>query len=87
MGDKKVSKRTLPSGEEVFHHPPDKDHPDGKQVLVRDPHASPMRRKLNDALGTNKAAHEELHQRRREAIERKRAAEDAAGVPPDKRSC
>lgn len=82
MGEQRISKRTLGSGEQVLHHPPDDAHPDGKQVLIRE--GSPLKDRLDASLADNQAAHQELMAAHTERIEVKKASQAAQGLPPDK---
>lgn len=82
MGDKRVSIRTLPSGEKVHHHPPDDKHPEGKMVLIRE--TSPLRDRLEAALEDNQRRHEDLQAKHTERIEAKKAEQAAKGLPPEK---
>jgi hypothetical protein len=82
MGDKKVTIRTLPSGERVYHHPPDRLHPEGRQVLIRE--RSPLRDRLDARQPIDKARHAELkaHHQGKAATKRNRAL--SRGMPPEK---
>lgn len=82
MGDKRVSTRTLPSGETCLHHPPDDQHPDGKLVLVRD--CSPLRDKINDTRDEKKSRHDDLNAVHEVRINNKLARHKAKGLPPEK---
>lgn len=82
MGQKRESTRTLPSGEKVRHHPPDKAHPEGKMVLIPGP--SPLRERLAAAQEDNRARHQELLAQHEETISAKKADQEAKGLPPEK---
>lgn len=82
MGDKRVSKRTLDSGETVLHHPPSEEYPNGKQVLL--PQGSPLRDRLDSRLVENQARHDEMQQALLDNIEIKKAAQEEKGLPPEK---
>lgn len=82
MGDKRVSVRTLPSGEQVNHYPPDERHPDGKQVLIPGP--SPLKARLLAARAHRKLRHGAIHQGHLERIKVKVALQKAKGVPAEK---
>lgn len=78
MGDKQVSVRTLPSGEQVYHHP------DGTQVMLPHNTVSDLY-ETDEHLDTRLWLDAEKTQHRLTAVEEKRAAQ-AAGrpVPHDK---
>lgn len=82
MGEKRISKRTLDSGEQVIHHPPDDQHPEGKMVLVRT--GSPLRERLDAALEDNQTRHAEIHQAHADRIEAKKVAQFDRGLPSEK---
>jgi methylphosphotriester-DNA--protein-cysteine methyltransferase len=82
VGDKRISKRTLDSGETVLHHPPDEAHPEGKQVLTD--RVSPLKERLEAALEDNQRRHQEIGQVHLDRIEVKRAAQAEKGLPPEK---
>lgn len=82
MGDKRVSKRTLDSGETVLHHPPDDAHPDGKMVLTD--RVSPLKERMDAALEENQRRHEEITQGHLDRIETKRTLQIEKGLPPEK---
>lgn len=82
MGDKRVSIRTLPSGEKVQHHPPDHRHPDGMLVLIRE--GSALRDKLHHQRDEKRARHAEIHEGHRQRIVAKVAAQQAKGLPGEK---
>lgn len=82
MGDKRISVRTLPSGERVFHHPPDAAHPEGKQVLIRG--TSPLRERLHARHDEHRRRHHELHHAHTHRINHKRSAGAAKGLPSEK---
>lgn len=82
MGDKRISVRTLPSGEKVWHHPPDAAHPEGKMVLIRE--HSPLRERLHAAREENRRRHHELKRHHTHRIAHKRSAQIAKGTPPEK---
>jgi hypothetical protein len=82
MGDKRVSIRTLPSGERVRHFPPDKEHPEGRMNLIQD--TSPLRDKLDAAQEDNERRHQELQAVHRERIEAKKQRQQERGLPPEK---
>ncbi len=73
----------LPDGYRVTHHPPSDEFPEGKKVLL--PGQSRIRERLEARLEENKAAHEALHEQRRNALKAKQDAEKSKGVPADKR--
>lgn len=83
MGNQKISKRTLDSGEQVIHHPPDDAHPEGKQVLVAH---SALRDKLNSQVFDNQSAQADLIAVHQERIAAKIADQRDKGLPPDKSS-
>lgn len=83
MGDKRLSIRTLPSGEHVMHHPPDKQHPEGMQVLIRD--CSPLRERHEARLQEHRRCHAELKAVHHDHIHIKNAVQKAKGVPAEKR--
>lgn len=64
MGQKRVSVRTLPSGERVKHSP------DGTQELIRD--RSPLREKLAADREKKKQRHDAIHERHLQRIEIKK---------------
>lgn len=76
MGDKRVSVRTLPSGEKVTHHP------DGHQELIRD--RSPLREKLAAKRDHKKHHHGLIHQAHLLRIERKQHRQRRKGLPSEK---
>lgn len=82
MGEKRVSVRTLPSGEKVLHHPPDDAHPDGKMVLIRDSNAATAA--LEATMDEFTERHDELKQAHFDRIETKKAAQRAKGLPAEK---
>lgn len=82
MGDKRISTRTLPSGERVHHFPPDEQHPEGKMVLLRE--TSPLRDRLEAQLEDNQRRHEALQAVHMERIEAKKSDQAAKGLPPEK---
>ena len=82
MGDKRMSVRTLPSGEKVHHMPPDPQHPEGVLRLIRD--RSPLREKLAAMREKKKQRHRLIHAQHLQRIEVKRALQRAGGLPPDK---
>lgn len=82
MGEKRVSTRTLPSGEKVQHHPPDEAHPEGKMTLIRE--SSSLRDLLDASVGEDQARLRELEDQRLEVIAAKRADQSAKGLPPEK---
>jgi hypothetical protein len=78
MGEKRASRRTLPSGETVIHHP------DGNQVLV--PSGSPVNDFLDSTEEATQAANDRLTEDRLAAIAGKQESLDAGNpVPHDKR--
>ena len=83
MGDKRVSTRTLPSGEKVRHEPPDDAHPEGKMTLLSSPDTG-LRQRLADALADNRDQAGQLKDAMIERIEAKRADQEAKGLPPEK---
>lgn len=82
MGEKRVSIRTLPSGERVTDYPPSADYPSGHQELIRD--RSALRERLDEHREAKQARHDAIHARHVEAIEAKKARQAAAGLPPEK---
>jgi hypothetical protein len=79
MGDKKVTVRTLPSGEKVEHHP------NGDMHLIRE--GSPLRARLNANLDQDKEASQAMRDVRHQAIQDKKDRMDAGDpVPYEKRS-
>jgi hypothetical protein len=83
MGDKRVSIRTLPSGEKVRHYPPDEAHPEGKMMLTADT-PSPLCERLDNAIPGCMTRQGEQQAALQARIAIKQAAEQAAGVPPEK---
>jgi hypothetical protein len=82
MGAKKVTIRTLPDGSKVYHHPPDRLHLDGKQVLIRE--RSPLRDRLNHRLPFDRARHAELKAKHKNKVVAKRQRALSRGMPPEK---
>ena len=82
MGAKRPSIRTLPSGERVWHHPPDDAHPEGMMVLIRD--HSPLKRRHDARLHHHRARHEEIKAIHGQRLHAKIADQRAKGVPPEK---
>ena len=82
MGEKRVSIRTLPSGERVRHSPPEAQHPQGRMYLIRD--SSPLRDMLDAQLEQDKARHEELKAVHAERIAVKKQMQQAKGLSPEK---
>lgn len=82
MGEKRVSTRTLPTGEKVLHHPPTDDHPEGKMTLIRE--GSSLRDQLNASLPDEQARMAELQAAQEAAVEAKRTDQLAKGLPPEK---
>lgn len=82
MGEKRVSIRTLPSGERVNHFPPDERHPEGKQVLIRD--GSPLKDRLIARRSHRKLRHGAIHQGHIDRIKVKVASQKAKGLPAEK---
>lgn len=82
MGDKRVSVRTLPSGEQVNHYPPDPRHPDGKQVLIPGPSA--LKERILAARSHRKVRHLAIHQGHIDRIKVKVASQKAKGLPAEK---
>lgn len=78
MGEKKVSVRTLPSGERVNHHP------DGRQVLI---HNDEHRTRVHDRQQELEDAHATINEAHLANVEAKRASLAAEpSVAHDKRS-
>ena len=67
--------RTLPTGEKVH------EHPDGSLHLIHD-HS--MRRKLDAREAEHKELHAALFDQHLERVERKRADQQAKGLPSEK---
>jgi hypothetical protein len=82
VGDKRISIRTLPSGERVNHFPPDDRHPDGMLVLIRD--HSALKDRLLAARPKRKLRHEAIHAGHIDRIKVKVANQKAKGLPPEK---
>lgn len=82
MGAKRPSIRTLPSGEKVMHHPPDKHHPEGMLVLI--PDRSALRERHDARLSEHRHRHRELKDVHHRHIRIKKAAQRAGGVPAEK---
>jgi len=82
MGQRRKSTRTLPNGDQVVHHPPTDQHPDGQQVLIRN--SSPLRDRLTALRPAHQAQHRDLHvlHHRQVAIKKHRQR----GLPNEK-SC
>jgi hypothetical protein len=88
MGDKRVSIRTLPSGEKVRHYPADEAHPEGKMRLLADDSTSPLCVRLNEAIPDCLTRQAQQQAALQERIAVKQAAEKAApAVPPEKTVC
>lgn len=86
MGDKRVSIRTLPTGEKVKHHPPTDTHPEGRMVLIME--TSPLKERLTAALADNQAAQKQLKERAAARLKAKQDRLDAhPKVPYEKRCC
>lgn len=84
MGEKKVSIRTLDSGEQVRHEPPDEDHPDGKMTLI--PGQSALRERLEDSAEDKRERLAELANRQRNRLRSKQESLKAhPEVPGSKR--
>lgn len=79
MGDKRPSIRTLPSGERVHHHPPDKHHPDGMMVLIRD--RSALKDRHDERLSHHRERHAAIKAHHERRISFKKADQSAKGVP------
>ncbi len=77
MGDKRPSTRTLPNGQKVTHHP------DGTQVLIPTT-ASPLRERLDAEEQEKRARFAEQVQALRDAIDAKKASQQAKGLPAEK---
>lgn len=84
MGNLRVSVRTLPDGTKVRHHPPDKNHPEGKQELVYDPEMSSLRNKLLAHHKEHEKADKELRGHHRRRIDAKKKVQRAKGLPEEK---
>jgi hypothetical protein len=82
VGDKRVSIRTLPSGERVQHHPPDDRHPDGMLVLI--PEGSALREKLDAQREEKRERHVAIHEGHQERVVTKVAAQQVKGLPSEK---
>lgn len=82
MGSKRPSTRTLPSGEQVTHYPPDEEHPEGRMNLIRT--GSPLREKLDARLESNQERLAELEQANADAVQAKKDIQDGKGMPPEK---
>lgn len=82
MGAKRPSMRTLPSGEHVWHHPPDDQHPEGMLTLVHD--CSPLQERHDARLSEHRHRHQELKQCHHDRIRAKKAAQSAKGLPAEK---
>jgi hypothetical protein len=76
MGDKRISIRTLPSGERVTHYP------DGHQELIRD--RSPVRERLAGKREHKRRHHDAIHQEHLRRIMFKRHRQRAKGLPHEK---
>lgn len=82
MGDKRVSQRTLDSGEVVTHYPPDDEHPEGKMELVEGD--SVLRAAMVEAAPELQVQQDEIAMAQVAAIEDKRARQKRKGLPPEK---
>lgn len=82
MGEKRVSVRTLPSGERVTDFPPDAAHPEGHQELIRD--RSPLRERLMVKRDKKVQRHQAIQQNQLRKIEIKRGRQQVRGFPPEK---
>jgi hypothetical protein len=77
MGDKRISIRTLPTGEKVEHHP------DGRQVLIRD--SSPLKVRHADMLGRHREHQRTLREGHQRRVDTKRELQRRGGIPAEKR--
>lgn len=82
MGKQRVSTRTLPSGEQVIHHPPTDAHPEGQMFLVRT--GSPLRDRLDALRATHHRRHRELGMRRLRHVAIKKHRQAVRGLPHEK---
>lgn len=82
MGEKRVSVRTLPGGERVYHYPPDPEHPEGRQVLLRD--SSPVRQRLDALRPEHQRRQAELNDAHLARVRVKRARQRHKGLPSEK---
>lgn len=82
MGEKRVSVRTIQGGWRVKDFPPDAEHPNGHQELIRD--RSPLREKLLATRDIKRERHGVIHQHHLQAIEFKKAVQQVNGLPPEK---
>lgn len=78
MGEKRISSKTLPSGEKVW------DHPDGKQVLQpTNSLSAALAAQANELVAASSALTDRLVQA---AIDKREAQAAGDAVPSDKRS-
>lgn len=84
MGKNRVSVRTLPSGEQVRHYPPDEDFPEGRTVLINT--GSALISELDARRDQNEESLRDLRVISQAKVKAKKAAEEAfPPVPPEKR--
>lgn len=84
MGMKKVTIRTLATGEQAYHYPPDEKHPKGRLVLV--PGQSGLSEDLLERREDDDNALRDLHIDHTRRIQDKIELEAAdPPVPPEKR--
>lgn len=82
MGAKKITTRTLETGEQVYHHPANDEFPDGREVLV-------PTRTIADRLAARQEEFEEAEKARQERLLQEIAAKRESlaahpAVPADK---
>jgi hypothetical protein len=84
MGQTRVSIRTLPSGEKVYHYPPTEEFPEGRTVLIND--ESALASHLESRKESNEEALGDLRVITQAKVEAKKVLEAAdPAVPPEKR--
>jgi hypothetical protein len=83
VGDKRISIRTLPTGEKVEHHPSDHRHPDGKLVLI--PGICPLKERHANMLGRHREHQRTLREGHQARALTKRELQRRGGIPAEKR--
>ena len=84
MGKTRITRRTLPGGEHVLHHPPDDEHPEGKMVLCT-PETNGLQQHFDCCRDDNQAKMDALRQAHQASVAALREAHDKGGVPGSKR--
>ena len=82
MGIKRVSIRTLPSGERVRHYPPCDKYPEGRMELIRD--TSPLRERILARIDERKSRQAQRADRHADRVALKKERQQAKGLPSDK---